>query len=260
MFQDLEMDVDGVTMRARRAGADGPGLADIVLVHGLGLSGRYMEPVARALRHRARVWLPDLPGFGESDKPAATLDVAALADALAGWIRAAGIGAPVLLANSFGCQIAIDLAARHPGLASALILQGPTTPPGERGWWRQFRTWRRNSPFNRLGMGEVSWSDYRKAGYGRVLGTFRAQLRDRPEDKLARIDIPALIVRGEFDPICHADWAAEIARGLRRGRLVEIPHVAHTLVWDAPGELALVSVDFIAERLRPSPLGAGKLR
>jgi pimeloyl-ACP methyl ester carboxylesterase len=234
-------------MRAR-ATAKCPGaLPDVVMVHGLGLSGRYMEPVARAMRHGCRVWLPDLPGFGASDKPGRALGIAELADALADWIGAAGIGAPVLLANSFGCQIAIDAAARHPGLACALILQGPTTPPGERTWWRQFRSWRRNGPFNRPGMDRVSWQDYRKAGYLRILRTFRAQLRDRPEDKLSRVPMPALVVRGEFDPICHAGWAMEVAGGLPRGRVVEIPHVSHTLVWDAPGELALVALQFLGE-------------
>lgn len=230
-----------------RASARGPGddRPAVVMVHGLGLSGRYMMPVARSMSHDCRVFLPDLPGFGDSSKPRDVLGVRELADCLAGWLRAAGVAPAILLANSFGCQIAIDLAARHPGLASALILQGPTTAPAERSWLRQFRRWRQNAPFNRPSMG--AYGDYRKAGYLRVLRTFSASLSDRPEDKLDRIEAPALIIRGEFDPICRPEWAEQVARGLPHGRIVELPHVAHTLCWDAPAEVALVSLDFIRE-------------
>lgn len=251
MFHDIEHTVEGRRIHSRVTdGESRPGVSDVVMVHGLGLSGRYMEPVSRAMRHECRVWLPDLPGFGNSDKPRETFTLAQLADALASWTAAARIEGPVLMANSFGCQIAIEAAVRHPELASGLILQGPTTPPDERTWWRQFRAWRRNGPFNRPGMDRVSWEDYRKAGYLRILRTFNHSLRDRPEDKVARIDAPALVVRGEFDPICKADWAARLAGDLPRGRLVEIPHVAHTLVWDAPAELALVALQFIRELAR----------
>lgn len=251
MFSHLQTIVGGRRMHARLIGpAAGGGLANVVMVHGLGLSGRYMEPVSLAMRHACRVWLPDLPGFGDSDKPREALDVPKLSDALTGWIEAAAVESPVLIANSFGCQIAIDAAARNPNVPRALVLQGPTTPPEERKWSSQFRAWRRNGPFNRPGMDRVSWEDYRKAGYPRIVKTFRAGLRDRPEDKLDRIGAPALVVRGEFDPICSPEWADRIAKGLPQGRMLEIPHVAHTLVWDAPGELAVVAVQFISELTR----------
>lgn len=55
----------------------------VALVHGLGLSGRYMLPTARHLAPHFPVYVPDLPGFGDSSKPAKALDVPALADALA---------------------------------------------------------------------------------------------------------------------------------------------------------------------------------
>ena len=68
-----------------RLSADGvsAGGPPVVLVHGLGLSGRYMLPVADRLAPRYPVYLPDLPGFGDSAKPARALDVSGLADALA---------------------------------------------------------------------------------------------------------------------------------------------------------------------------------
>jgi pimeloyl-ACP methyl ester carboxylesterase len=46
-----------------RCSVDGPA---VVLVHGLGLSGRYMLPVAEPLAPRYPVYMPDLPGFSAS--------------------------------------------------------------------------------------------------------------------------------------------------------------------------------------------------
>src|SRR5687768_4810028 len=79
---------------------------DLVLVHGVGVSGRYMRPLMLRLGERGRAWLPDLPGFGHSWKPAAPLDVAGLAQALLAWMDALGIGPVTLIGNSMGCQIA----------------------------------------------------------------------------------------------------------------------------------------------------------
>lgn len=224
-----------------------PNAPPVVLVHGLGLSGRYMVPVARHLARHYPVFAPDLPGFGDSEKPRRALDVPELADALAAWIRAAGLGRAALLGNSFGCQIIADAAARHPDLVDRAILQGPTTPPDERTWFRQAVRWQQNQPFNPKSLGPVTWGDYRKCGYRRLLITFRHQIRDRMEDKLPRIAAPVLVVRGALDPICNDAWAEQVARLAPRGRLVLIPGVAHTLCYTAPMDLAGVCRPFIDE-------------
>jgi len=84
-IEGARVQVGSVAMFYRRSVTALPtGRPPVVLVHGLGLSGRYMLPVAERLaRHNLQVYLPDLPGFGDSDKPDAALDVSRLADALA---------------------------------------------------------------------------------------------------------------------------------------------------------------------------------
>jgi 2-hydroxy-6-oxonona-2,4-dienedioate hydrolase len=116
--------VDGLRIHARvtSAGpAEGP---DVVLLHGLGVSSRYMLPLARELAPHFRVHAPDLPGFGHSDPPSSdppssapgstVLDVPGLADALVAWTEAADLTTPAVVANSMGCQVAMAAMRRSP--------------------------------------------------------------------------------------------------------------------------------------------------
>jgi pimeloyl-ACP methyl ester carboxylesterase len=140
-FRGLVAEVQGLAMRALMScgPASRTGALPIVLVHGLGLSHRYMMPVAKALAGAGyRVYVPDLPGFGDSGHPDRVLDIPGLADALAAWMVAVGVDRAALLGNSQGCQTIADFAARHPARVECAVLQGPTTPSGERSWLQQF--------------------------------------------------------------------------------------------------------------------------
>ena len=218
----------------------------LVLVHGLGLSQRYMMPLAYELARDCHVYIPDQPGFGGSGHPEQILDMAGIADALAGWADKIGLQAAIFVGNSQGCQIIAQLAVRHPELVGAAVLQGPTAPPKERSWLWQFIRWRQNGRYNPPSLDPVTWGEYKKAGYLRVLRTFQHSLNDRIEEQLPRIAAPTLVVRGEHDPICRSEWARGLVSLLPRGRYVEIPGVAHTLCYTAPTELATVTREFLA--------------
>jgi hypothetical protein len=83
--------VGGLRMHARTS--EGPareGNPAVILVHGLVVSSRYMVPTAELLAVHYRVYAPDLPGFGKSEKPPRVLNVAELpAPSSAGWRRPA---------------------------------------------------------------------------------------------------------------------------------------------------------------------------
>ncbi|WP_221930963.1 alpha/beta fold hydrolase [Telmatospirillum sp. J64-1] len=224
-----------------------PDAPNVVLVHGLGLSGQYMVPTAEALAPYYRVYVPDFPGFGDSSKPSRALDVAGMADVLNAWMPAVGLERAMLLGNSFGCQIIVELAARHPERVERAVLQGPTTPPEERSWIWQFIRWQQNGPNNPPRMEEIAGEDYEKAGLVRLFLTFQYSLNHAIEDRLPQIQAPMLVVRGTRDPICRQDWAERVAQGLPDGRLVLLPDVAHTLVYTSPQELAAVSRPFFDE-------------
>jgi pimeloyl-ACP methyl ester carboxylesterase len=238
--------VDGLLMHARVTGSPLPDDATpVVLVHGIGITSRYWIPTAIRLAAEFNVAAPDLPGFGKSDKPEPTLDVGELADWLARWIRVTRMAPAALIGNSFGCQIIAELAVRHPDVVERIVLQGPTTDPHGNSAWEQFRRWQRNNPNEPFTHKIVSVRDYADCGVRRIWETWMISLRDHIEEKLPRISVPALVVRGSRDPIVPQQWAEEAARLLPRGKLVVIPDGRHTINFSSPIEFTRVLRPFL---------------
>lgn len=209
----------------------------VILVHGLVISSRYMVPTAERLAPLCDVYAVDLPGYGLSNKPGATLGLSDLADALAEWIEVEKVGAPHLVANSFGCQILAELAVRHPQHIGRMVLQGPTIDPTARSVWRQMGRLMANSRKESPQLGHIMLGDYARAGLKRVLQTIKIALDDRIEDKLPFITARTLVMRGEYDPIVPQRWAEEVCRLLPHGALIVIPGAAHTINYTAPDAL-----------------------
>jgi len=124
------VEVLGLRIYVREAGAGEP----VLLLHGLGVSGRYFVPLASVLAARRQVIVPDLPGWGRSERPSRPLGLGGAADVLGELLRRRGRGAVSIVANSFGCQVALMLAQRRPELVGPLTLVGPTVDPRYRSW------------------------------------------------------------------------------------------------------------------------------
>ncbi|CAD6563050.1 alpha/beta fold hydrolase [Paraburkholderia sabiae] len=243
----------------------GPAIAQqnlpVVLVHGLVISSRYMEPLASALGRQFRVLAPDLPGFGESrfiggDK-ARTLTLAQLADALHDWLAALGIDRAAFVGNSFGCEILALLACRHPEVVDRLVLQGPTTDPAARTLvaqaWRDLVNGRRERARSPAATGRI---DYAKAGLGRAFATMQILIRDRIEERLPHVMAPTLVVGGTRDPVAPPEWAARVARLLPHGSLAMIDRGTHTLNYVYPYTFAQAIAPFLAAAARTSEVVA----
>lgn len=223
------------------------GSRPLVLVHGIGVSSRYMVPTIKRLAPHYRVYAPDLPGFGHSYKPPRALNISELADALAAWMEAVGLQSAALLANSFGCQVVAEFAVRHPERIEKAVLQGPTVDPAARTARQQIWRLLRNAPTDPPSHALNIARDYRDCGTRRLLRTLRYMLEDRIEEKLPRVSVPLLVVRGSRDPIVPQRWAEEATALLPRGRLVVVPGAGHTMSYAAPLELARVVRPFLEE-------------
>jgi pimeloyl-ACP methyl ester carboxylesterase len=153
----------------------------------------------------------------------------------------------LLLGGSFGCQVATDLAARYPDRVAAVVLVGPTTDPQARTWWRFAARWLRNTGHESPRMLPPNLADYRDCGIGRVLASFRESMRDRIEDRLPAVAVPALVVRGEQDAIVPQPWAEEVTRLMPQARLATVMGAPHMVPFTAPQELASLVAGFLQE-------------
>ena len=241
--------MNGLRLHARvRDDLAPPGAPTAVLIHGLSVSSLYFTPTAQRLAPHCRVYAPDLPGYGRSQKPAQVPDIPELAESLAAWLDAAGIATPdVLVANSMGCQTVVEFALRYPHRARRLILVGPTYDPSNPGLLEQARRLALDLFFEPPHVTLfLIWPDNIRFGPRRTLVSFRHGQRHHVERLLPRVGAPALVVRGERDPICPQRWAEEVARLLPRGELRVVPGAAHAVNANSPEALVRLTLDVLA--------------
>jgi pimeloyl-ACP methyl ester carboxylesterase len=252
--ESLWTNVGGLRVHARVALDAAPTDArDLVLVHGLVVSSRYMVPLALELARDFRVLAPDLPGFGLSDAPAEPLDVAGLAEALLAWIDRRGIGRPVLVANSFGCQVAVEALARRPQRFERAVLQGPVFDPEVAGAVGHALRWTRTGLREPLALNAIIARDWAGCGPSRALATARAALPYPLEERLGGVEVPTLVVRGGADAVTSQRWAERVTAALPRGDLIVLPNAAHALPFSAAPQLGAVVRRFAGARARRRP-------
>jgi 2-hydroxy-6-oxonona-2,4-dienedioate hydrolase len=229
--------------------AEHEGAPVAVLVHGVGVSSRYFLPTAGRLAASCSVYAPDLPGFGRSERLAGRPTVRRLADVLEEWLDAAGLARPaVLVGNSFGCQLLVELAARRPERVARLVLVGPTIDRHARSFVRQAGRLALDLTREPPGLLAVEALDYTLHVAKSGLAGFVEMLRDPMEKKLPDVQAPTLVVRGARDPIVPRAWAEEVAATLPRGRLAEVAGAPHAVNYAAPDELVRLTLVFLAQR------------
>jgi pimeloyl-ACP methyl ester carboxylesterase len=224
------------TALKERADANGRGFngdtpeyeeAPIVLVHGVGASSRALKPLIRAFGEDRPVFAPDLPGFGLSEDPAHPLNVPELADALRRWLIENGMIPATLVGVSFGCQIAVDLAARRPELVERLVLVGPMVDPDGRSPLRLATRWARGAHRSSLLRAPAALHDLLDAGPFRTARALKHALDDPIEDQLPDVEAPTLVVRGIHDPLIPSSWAERVVGLLPNGELASLERAGH---------------------------------
>lgn len=209
-----------------------------MLLHGYGVSGAYMLPLARVLSRSLSVLVPDLPGCGKSGRSSTVLGVGELAGLVGDLLGALEVAAPTIVANSFGCQIATALAVERPHSVGALVLIGPTVDPKRRSGRRQLLSAVRalTSEPESLVIEGVRGTKPQTAFD--LIATARVILADRIEDRLPLVTQPSVVVVGERDAFVDAAWGSRAAELLPDGRLVMVPGAPHAAHYTNPGLIA----------------------
>ncbi|HVM53896.1 MAG TPA: alpha/beta hydrolase [Acidimicrobiales bacterium] len=214
----------------------------VVLTHGWGDTSATWDRQVAALHPRARVVTWDLRGHGRSpapDDPEAYSREVALADLEA----LVGAGPAVLVGHSFGGQLSIAFAQRHPERVAGMGLIG--TGPGYRdpdaraAWNRDVE--RRAAAEERRG----------RRALAHAIRGFVAQHDAAVMDALPSITVPTLVLVGAGDRgfLAAADYLhAKIAGSTR----VVVPQAGHAVNQHQPGAVSCALLDLLVRCTAPS--------
>jgi 2-hydroxy-6-oxonona-2,4-dienedioate hydrolase len=114
--------VSGHSIRYLDFGRPNNSAKDMVLMHGIGASAERWLRVAPTLSKYFRVVIPDIVGFGRSDKPTVEYTMDFFQDFISGFFANLNLNRPSIIASSFGGHIAAEYAARNSRGIDRLVL------------------------------------------------------------------------------------------------------------------------------------------
>lgn len=227
----------------RVAGAGPP----VVLLHGLGGSGRWWGRNVPSLAERFRVYVVDLAGFGESRGRVPTGLAGAEATVLATLDRLE-LGRVALVGHSMGGRIAVELAADAPERVARLVLVDAALFAVEGGRHRRLpvrglaTSWRSTAP----DIWPLLAADALRADPRSFWRAAFDLLTTDAEAKLARVEAPTLLVWGARDGLVPTAVGERARSLLPAAELVVLPGAGHSPMWEQAAAFNRLLLAFLA--------------
>ena len=259
--------VDGthIVMTARQGDGDGP---TAILIHGFGGDKDNWTRMAARLPASWNLMIPDLAGFGESEKrPDNRHDVVAQVERIHRLVQMAPSRPVILVGNSMGGHIAAATAILHPEDVSALVLvdaagvQSPVPSEVRLAMARGENPLLTNSvdDFDRvMGLMFVTTPeipDVVKSHFAQRAAAARPfndrifrEMAAAPfplETRLKDIKAPTLVIWGAEDKVLHHSAGPIFAAGIPDARLVTMANTGHIPMLEYPVETARIISNFV---------------
>jgi pimeloyl-ACP methyl ester carboxylesterase/membrane protein DedA with SNARE-associated domain len=229
---------------------DGPRHAPtVLLLHGSPGSHRELLGVARALRARYRVIVPDLPGFGRSTRDIPDYSIRAHARYMHQLLDSLRVGAAHVVGFSMGGGVALHLADTHPDRVASLVLLSSIGVQE----YELLGDYHLNRALHALqlaglwllreGTPHFGWLDDAFLGVPYARNFFDTDQRPL-RGILERWVGPALILQGERDRLVPPGIAEEHGRVLPQSEVVMLPG-GHFLTFTDPDVVAAPLAAFL---------------
>ena len=244
----------------------GPENADvIVLSNGIFMSTASWAYQVAALKQHFRVLVYDCRGMWKSDHPAGPYSMEQHADDLAGLLRTLGIEKAHIAGISYGGEISMVFAVKYSTMVRSLIVSSsvsqidPLLKTIGQSWIGALQS--RNGetlftvtlPYNfseryiqeNHAMITNSAKRYELMDFDSVSELMAAFMKLDITGELKKIASPTLVIVGEEDILKPRKYSEIIAQEIPNSELVIIPHAAHAVCLEKPGEFNSAVLGFV---------------
>lgn len=269
-FSEGAINARDLTVHYYQAGD--PQRSTFLFLHGVMDNGLCWTPVARDLAAEYHVIMTDARGHGKTSGSLGDFSIATLADDAAAVIGALGLEKPFVWGHSMGAITATLLAAKHPDLLRAAILEDPPflgEPQAEARseaaseqmaqMFQELLALRTLTPAERLVKARAfnpiwaeaelePWAESKTQFNLEVLQSIGSMGKTPWKESIARIICPLLLLTG--DPANHAivtpEVAAEAQQLWQRGEVARVSGAGHNIHRDRYPEAMAAARAFLS--------------
>ncbi len=262
MVQENFIQVDGNKIRYLEIGQS---KNTLVLVHGLGASAERWINTIPYLAKDYHLIIPDLIGFGYSDKPLVDYTTDFFSDFLGKFLESTGIENPNILGSSLGGQLTAEYASTNSNMEK-LILVSPSgvmkqSTPALDAYIMAALYPNETNAKNAFEMMEGSGIETdeniitgfiermklpnaKMAFMSTILGLKNSEIII---NKLKTINVPTLIIWGANDPVIPIQNADGFVSSIKDCRFYRMDGCGHTPYVQKPKEFADIVLDFLKD-------------
>jgi pimeloyl-ACP methyl ester carboxylesterase len=232
----------------------------LVLLHGGMAIGNVFEPQIAVFSKQFRVIAPDSRGHGKTDNPSGEFSYRLMADDMAAFIDALGLGQPSVCGWSDGGQTALELGMHYPDLIQCVVVGAA--------WYRFSRTYQdllgamgfespgsvnieriKQSMPRFVGLWQLWHSSMHGPDHWETLATQISTMWWTPlnytADDFQKIKSPTLILVGDRDQMVPLEEAVEMYRLIPGAELTVAPHSDHSLPRTRAELFSTIVFDFL---------------
>ena len=235
----------------------------LLLLHGLGASAERWQEVIPLFAKKFRVIVPDLIGFGYSDKPMVDYTTDYFAEFVSKFVNEIGIKKMNIIGSSLGGQIAAESMINYDVNVKKLVLVSPSgvmkhsTPalnayisaalyPNTDSALNAFQVMSgRKKIDEKIVSGFIERMQLPNAKMAFMSTLLGLSNSEAITEKLQLITIPTLIVWGENDPVIPIDYAQSFVSGINDCRFYKMTGCGHTPYVEKPKAFFQIVADFL---------------
>jgi len=261
ILKEKFVDVDGSKIRYLESGSS---KKTLVLIHGLGASCERWEKVLPILENDFQVIVPDLIGFGYSDKPTVDYTMDFFSNFLEKFLKTLGIDKTSIIGSSLGGQIAVEYSSSHSNSVEKLILVSPSgimkqstfaldayimaaLYPNENSAKNAFETMDGSGgeiPRNTI-TSFVKRMKLHNAKFAFMSTLLGLKYSESITPKLENISSSTLLIWGSNDPVIPIEFSKDFVMSINNCELYEMSKCGHTPYVQEPELFASKVLEFL---------------